>query len=292
VEPSIFVEGFGYAEGLRWHDDRLWFSDMVGGRVLAYTGDGHLDRSVEIPQPSGIGFLPDGTMLVVSMGEEAVLAVDRNGRTEPYFEFSHLGVAHNNDMVTDHLGLTYVSATDRDFQLGDELDEAMLGDTSGKITLIDPVSQEGHVVARGLPGPNGMCITADGRRLIAALSYGRQVVSFDRADNGGLSGPTTIAAFDIAQGTPDGIALDEEGGIWIGFGSAGTGFLRVDGQGRVADRIELPGVWSVACALGGADRRTLFLAVCRTTIEEFMRSGRSSGQILAVPVEVPGAGIP
>jgi sugar lactone lactonase YvrE len=226
------------------------------------------------------------------MADEAVLAVDDRGRTERLFEFAGLGVTHNNDMVTDEAGLTYVSATDRPFQLGDELDEALLGDTSGKISLIDPARQAGRVVADGLPGPNGMCISPDGRTLIVALSYGRQVVRYDRGPHGELSNQTTIAAFDIAQGTPDGIALDRDGGVWIGFGSACTGFLRVNREGQVTNQIDLPGLWSVTCALGGSDRRTLFLAVCRTTIEEFMLSGRSTGQILAVRVDVPGAGIP
>ena len=74
---TIVADGFAFPEGPRWHEDRLWFSDQHDRRVVAMDTDGKSETIVDVPQqPSGLGWLLDGRMLVVSMRDRRVLIVD------------------------------------------------------------------------------------------------------------------------------------------------------------------------------------------------------------------------
>jgi sugar lactone lactonase YvrE len=99
------VDGLAFAEGPRWHDGRLWFSDMHAQVVQRFdpaTGD--LDTVVEVPaRPSGLGWRPDGTLLVVSMTDRRLLALGPAG-LEVVADLSSVAPCHCNDMVVDRAG--------------------------------------------------------------------------------------------------------------------------------------------------------------------------------------------
>jgi sugar lactone lactonase YvrE len=281
-ETELVVDGLKYPEGLRWHQDRLWFSDMLDDRVYSWNESSGLHPEFSIGEPSGLGFLPDGRVLVVGRSETQVFGAYPGAEPQQFTSFS--GIVGINDMVTDGSGLTYVGALGKRYELGDE-DRIWDDDAPGQILLIRP-DGEYQVVASGLACPNGMVITPDGSTLVVAETYRSRLVAFRRAPDGSLSDRQIVAALD--EEMVDGLTSDAEGSSWVG---AGKRFVKVDAGGHVVDTIEVPGYRCIACMLGGAERRTLYLAVCQMTMETFVQR-QSVGRILACETAVPGAGLP
>src|SRR5262245_26946098 len=107
--PEIVLDGLAFPEGPRWHDGRLWFSDQHDKRVVAMTVDGEPETIVEVPQqPSGLGWLPDGRMLVVSMLDRRVLRLEADGKLVLHADLRDLAPGTCNDMVVDGRGCAYV----------------------------------------------------------------------------------------------------------------------------------------------------------------------------------------
>lgn len=291
--PAVVVaDGVRYAEGLRWHDQRLWFSDMLAGSVLSCGLDGVVTvASAEVAEPSGIGFLPDGRALVVSRRTDALVMLSGSTPPAPFADLAAAGVIRANDMVTDDRGVSYVGALGKVYEVGDE-GRSWGDDAPGTIACVN-ASGAVRIVARGLACGNGMAITPDRRSLIVAETYTGRLLAYERHDDDGLGARRTVAVLDGES--PDGITLDEAGHIWVGLGHGGgrgsASFVRFSPGGEVVDRIETGDWWAIGCTLGGPERRTLFLAVCRTTLAD-MVAGRSESRILAVDVDVPGAGWP
>jgi len=282
--PDTVLTDIAYAEGLRWHDDRLWFSDMLRDQVCTLDLEGRVDTVFEVDEPSGLGFLSDGRVLVVCRGTGSVLIGEPGKGTATLSALTEQGVVGVNDMVTDLDGRSYVGSLGAQYQLGDE-DRSWSGRAPGRLLCIEP-DGEWAVAAQNLACPNGMVITPDGATLIVAETYRYQLTAFDRKPDGKLTNPRVHAT--VESGFPDGLALDAEGAVWVG---AGGEFARVDSCGAVMQRVAVPGYRCISCALGGTDRRTLFLAVAQMTMEEFMRR-ESHGRIMALRVDAPGAGLP
>jgi sugar lactone lactonase YvrE len=281
-QPELVVDGLKYPEGLRWHEGRLWFSDMLEDRVYSWDRSSGLCREFSLGEPSGLGFLPDGRVLIVGRSDAQVYGAYAGAEPVQYSAFS--GVVGINDMVTDTSGFSYVGALGKRYELGDE--DRTWGDQSpGQLFLVRP-DGECQLVASGLACPNGMVITPDGSTLVVAETYRSRLVAFRRAPDGSLSDRRVVATLD--EDMADGLTSDAEGSFWVG---AGSRFVRVDAGGRVVQAIEVPGYRCIACMLGGTERRTLYLAVCRMTMETFLQR-QSVGQILEVETDVPGAGLP
>jgi sugar lactone lactonase YvrE len=157
----------------------------------------------------------------------------------------------------------------------------------GNVVMVTP-DGKARVVADNLEVPNGPAITPDHKTLIVAESFGHRLAAFDIAADGSLSGRRVFA--ELGEATPDGICLDAEGAVWVSSPLTHE-FRRVRQGGTIADRITLSGKWAVACMLGGADRRTLFLLTAETSLED-LQQGKSKGYIETVRVDVPGAGLP
>lgn len=294
---TTLVHGLTFPEGPRWHDGRFWCSDMHSGRVIASDLDGNVEDILVIngDMPSGLGWLPDGTLLVVSMERRQILAV-AEGATRVHADASSLPGEHLNDMVVNTDGRAYVGSREpRGMTMAD-----MSGiDMSVRETVL-VVEPDGtpSVAADDMIAPNGSVITPDGSTLIVAETRAHRLTAFDIQADGSLTNRRVYA--DVAPLLPDGIALDEAGAVW--FGSPVTGvFARTLPGGEITDRIVLPeGKWATACALGGPDRRTLFLATSRTTLDNLAKlrdpalvhTSDAIGWIETVPVAVPGAGLP
>lgn len=279
-ERRPLVGGLVFPEGPRWYDGRLWFSDMHAGAVMAVDLEGNLDRIANVPErPSGLGFLPDGRLLVVSMLDRRLLRLDPD-LLRQYADLTDVAGGDLNDMVVDGEGRAYVGNFGYDYLHGGEPRPARLVMVARDGTV--------RVVADDLLFPNGTVITPDGMRLIVAETGARRLTAFDIEEDGGLTNRRTFA--ELGDATPDGICLDEEGAVWVG--SPGTQeFLRVSEGGAVSARIPTPDRWAVACALGGPERKTLFLLTAKTSQQELAK-GNSKGWIETVGVEVPGAGWP
>jgi sugar lactone lactonase YvrE len=278
-DRRVVVDGLGFAEGPRWREDRLWFSDMGTGWVCAVDLDGKVEQVVEVPgRPSGLGWLPDGDLLVVSMGERRLLRYAGSGLTE-HASLAEL-VSHDcNDMVVDGRGRAYVG------NAGFDLRERPLQPRPAEVVLVMP-DGAARVVDREVVFPNGSVVTADGATLIVAETFGRRLTAFDIADDGSLANRRSFA--ELPEASPDGICLDAEGAVWVADAS-GNGCLRVREGGEIVDRIDT-GRGCFACMLGGSDRRTLLLITAEGFSGEAMR--RRTAAIEGVEVDVPGAGWP
>jgi sugar lactone lactonase YvrE len=278
-ETRVLIDGLRFPEGPRWHEDRFWFSDMHDGKVIAASMDGQTETIVEVSaDPSGLGWLPDGRLLVVSMHDRRLLRLDAEGLTEvadltPYATF------HCNDMVVDAQGRAYVGNFGFDLNAGDK-------PVAANLILVHPDGRS-EIAAEDLQFPNGTVITPDGKTLIVGESFGARLTAFDIAEDGTLNGRRVWA--ELKGAVPDGICLDEEGAIWLASPVGKGGLLRVREGGEVTDRIAVEHD-AFACMLGGPDRKTLF--ICTSASPDPAKTGNRLGRIEVVDVAVPGAGLP
>jgi sugar lactone lactonase YvrE len=271
VEP--LAKGFCFGEGPRWFEGLLWFSDMLGEAVHTADMRGSL-TTLPLPgrSPSGLGFRPDGSLLIASTEDRQVLRYD--GETVVTIaDLADLAPASLGDMVVDDAGRAYIGS------------QARSG--GGLIIRLDP-DDSATVVADDLDFPNGMVITPDRKTLIVAESIGRRLTAFTIDDGGALGGRRVFA--DGLDGPPDGIALDAEGGVWTSMTLAHQ-FERVTEGGAVTDRIDMGERVAIACTLGGPERRTLFLLSSTDAYPKRLVGTRLS-RLDAVLVTVPGAGLP
>lgn len=295
-ELRTVVTGMSFTECPRWHDGRLWFVDFYTHVVCSVAEDGSdLRTELEVPgQPSGLGWLPDGRMLVVSMRDRQVLRVEPDGSVVVHADVSEHVTGHPNDMVVDEHGRAWLGNFGFDLMGGADIETAVL-------LRIDP---DGTVtrVAEDLWFPNGSVVTPDGSTLIVDETLGNRISAFDIHDDGTLGerrdwarfgdlSPTRSLGEALGYGVlaPDGCGLDAEGHLWTADALGGRA-VRVREGGEIVDSVE-PGTGVFACMLGGSDGRTLFLC-CAPDFDEHARSAAREGEIRAVRVDVPHAGRP
>lgn len=277
--PDVLLDRLYFPEGPRWHEGRLWFSDMHGHCVMTVGLDGGARTVVEVPAaPSGLGWLPDGRLLVVSMEDRRLLRLDPNGLTE-VADLSRLATFHCNDMVVDAQGRAYVGNFGFDLHGG-------ATPVPAAVILVLP-NGAARVAADDLMFPNGTVITPDGRTLIVGESFGPRLTAFDVQPDGGLRNRRVWAALDSA--VPDGICLDAEGAIWMASPISAE-VLRVQEGGAITHRVSVS-TQAFACMLGGPQRRHLFICTATSGDPKLCRDQRD-GRIEVVEVEVPGAGLP
>ncbi|MGV9800711.1 SMP-30/gluconolactonase/LRE family protein [Mycobacterium sp. NPDC003449] len=271
VRTTELANGFCFGEGPRWFEGLLWFSDMLGEAVHTVNLSGSM-TTLPVPghAPSGLGFRPDGTLLIVSTERRQVLRYDGD-TVDVLADLSDLVPAALGDMVIDSAGRAYVGSQAR---------------SHGTIVCIDP-DDTVRVVAERLDFPNGMAITPDGRTLIVAESTGRRLSAFTVAADGALTDRRVFA--ERLDGPPDGIAIDNAGGVWAAMTLAHQ-FERIVESGAVTDRIDTGGRTAIACALGGPEGRTLFLV---TTTDAYPQRliGTKLSRVEALLVDVPAPGV-
>jgi sugar lactone lactonase YvrE len=271
------LEGLHFPEAPRWHNGRLWFSDFFRREVIALTPDGRSEVQLQLEDsPSGLGWRPDGTLLVVSMHEQRVLAWDGE-RVSQVAELSGLVGGPCNDMVVDVQGRAYVGNFGFDLYAREDPRATWL-------LRVDPDGRV-HRVAEDLWFPNGMAITTDGRTLIVAETLRHRLTAFDIGTDGGLHSRRVFA--ELPGVFPDGLCLDAQGAVWVAD-ARGYAVLRVwEGRGEEM-RLSTGENQGYACALGGPDGRTLF--VCTAPGVGPKAGALRQGRIETVTVGVPGAG--
>lgn len=277
---DVVLDGLGFPEGARWHDDSLFFSDFEA-RVVRRLPAGRAPATVvaEVPgQPSGLGWDPDGALLVVSMLDRRLLRVTPGGDHEEVADLGGIATHHANDLLVDGTR-AYVGNFGYDRSGGAPPAPAALA-------LVDVTTGAARVAAEGLHFPNGMARLGDDR-LIVAETTAQRLTSLRIADDGTLHDPHPWA--DIAPAAPDGIALDAEGAVWVASPPTAE-VLRVAEGGRVLQRVATgpTGRTAFACALGGAAGRTLFVCASVRPSERTDRDARP-GAVLAIEVDVPAA---
>ncbi|HJN49133.1 MAG: SMP-30/gluconolactonase/LRE family protein [Pseudomonadales bacterium] len=276
---TILLDGLRFGEGPRWHKGRLWFSDMHDCKVLALDLNGQVETIVTVPnQPSGLGWLPDDTLLIVSMADRRLLKNTPAG-LEEVADLSSLASFHCNDMVVDATGRAYIGNFGFDLLNNAPRDFA-------ELVLVTP-NGEARVVAKEMRFPNGTVITPDGNTLIVGETTAAALTAFDITADGSLDNRRTWAQLDNA--VPDGICLDADDGIWVAS-PVSNEVLRVTEGGQVTDRIQVE-TQAFACMLGGEDRKTLFILTAESSSPADSENKRS-GRVEAVRVAVAGAGSP
>lgn len=277
------LDGLAFAEGPRWHDGRLWFSDMHSHVVQALDpATDAVETIVEVPgRPSGLGWRPDGTLLVVSMTDRRLLAVV-DGSLEEVADLTDAAPWDCNDMVVDRDGNAFVG------NFGFDLHDP---EADHRTTTLVRVSNDGdvRVVADDLFFPNGTVITPDGSTLVVGESFGGCLTAFDIDADGSLSNRREWAR--VMGAVPDGICLDADGAIWMAS-PVDNRVVRVAEGGQVLDEIRTSDERQpFACMLGGDHGTTLFVCTAIDSDPETCRRVRS-GRIETAEVDVAGAGLP
>lgn len=289
IDPrfSVLVSGHSFLESPRWHDDHLWLSDFYTHQVLRVDLRGRVEKIAEVPgQPSGMGWLPDGRLLVVSMRDRKVLRQEADGRLVTHADLGSIAGGHANDMVVDAQGRAFVGNFGFDLMGGGKPHSATLA-------RVDPDGSV-HAVASDLHFPNGSMITPDGKTLIVCETMGNRISAFDIGPDGALGPRRDWASFDPVPGqlkaAPDGATLDAEGAVWFAD-AMGHRVVRMAPGGEILESIDTGALGAFACALGGPQRRTLFICVA-PDFNEHARQRAREASVWSTEVGVPGAGSP
>jgi sugar lactone lactonase YvrE len=287
-DTEVFYEGLYFGEGPRWRDGRLWLSDFHAHAVFSFGSGGNRKTELQIPdQPSGLGWLPDGRLLVVAMGNLCVLRLDPDG-LRVHADVSEYSTYACNDMVVDGQGRAWVGNFGFDLnglvqRVGPE---AMMRDhPTTNIVRVDPDGSI-HLASDGMHFPNGSVITPDGRTLIVAETLALRLTAFDISDDGSLSNRRVWAP--TGDRAPDGICLDEDGNIWVANATAPECVHLAPG-GEILRTVRTSQN-CYACMLGGEERRTLFMVTAPTSGPAASTGPR--GRVEVCEAEVPGAGYP
>lgn len=263
------VDGLGFAEGLRWRDGKLWFSDFLTRKVQTVDLHGTMEWIGYIPgQPSGLGFTPEGDPLVVSMIDRKLLKVGFE-QLDVFADLAQLGTPPCNDMLVDTNGTAYISTFS--YELWYEKPPELAASSLLRVSADGNVG----VAASDLRMPNGIAVLGDGATLVVAETHACRLTAFTIEPDGELVERRCFANLDCH---PDGICADANGDVWVS-GLYESKFVKVREGGEVLETIPTPGKWAVACALGGANEEYLFCATASVNKANDLRMGRSRSAI-------------
>lgn len=285
TETKILVDqGIVWGEGPRWHEGVLYFSDIMGKKVMKTDLNGKAEIVVEVPgMPSGTGFLPDGRILIVSGMDGKLFSEEAGGLVEYADMYKGLnGTMGINDMVVDSNGNAYVGC------YGYDITKYRGGPAPGWVALVTP-DKKIKKVGEDIMCPNGMVITPDGSTLIAADTIARLLIAWKIESDGSLSGRRIFAKLDDG---PDGISIDAEGAIWAALPHMKEVVRVLDG-GEITHRVKMSHK-PLACMLGGPERKTLFIVT--VSADDINDPGALKEKCSCVEyvenIEVSGAGLP
>ena len=285
---ETLMKGLTFGEGPRWHENKFYFSDFYSHKVYSLDLSGKHEVIVEIPnQPSGLGWTPDGTMLIVSMKDRKLMSF-KDGQLNERADLTELSGFHCNDMVVDIDGNAFIGNFGFNTYDGEEIKPTNL-------ILVRP-GEEPVLAADNLFFPNGTVITPDNKTLIVGETYAARLTAFDKSEDGSLSNRRIWADLKVnaEEGSvplPDGMCIDEEGAIWVASPSTAE-VIRVHEGGMISERIPVQ-TNAFACMLGGEDRRTLFICTSNGSgVDPEAALREKSGKIEITQVDVPGCGKP
>lgn len=287
-DTTTLIDGLYFGEGPRWHQGRLWFSDFYAHAVKSVDESGAVRTELELDdQPSGLGWLPDGRLLVVAMKERSVKRLDPTGLVL-HADISHLTAHLCNDMVVDAQGNAWVG------NFGFDLDAdlrargaAVLSDhPTTNLVRIDADGSV-HLAATGMHFPNGSVITPDGKTLIVAETLAGCLTAFTIQADKSLTDRRIWAP--LPGVAPDGICLNENNQVWVA-NAIGPEVLRVAEGGEILEQVATSQP-CYACMLGGQDGKTLF-AITAASSDGEQASVEKTGKIETLQVQSARAGWP
>jgi sugar lactone lactonase YvrE len=285
AEP--FLSGLYFGECPRWHEGRLWYSDFFDHAVFSVSSSGERRTEVDFDgEPAGLGWLPDGRLLINSRLDRAIMRREADGTLVRHGDLTPWATWHANDMVVASNGQAY--AGNFGFNL-DGLYDGSVPPTDIAPTSLVRVDPDGSSceAAADIAFPNGTVITDDGATLIIAESMGGLLSAFDRQPDGTLTGRRTWAA--LPGVAPDGICLCADGTVWVA-NALGAECVRVAEGGEIVERV-VTSQGCFACMLGDDDRQTLYLVTAESSDAAKARAARH-GALEKVRTTVPGAGLP
>jgi sugar lactone lactonase YvrE len=289
-EVRLLVDGGSFFECPRWHEGRWWVSDFHRHSVFAIGQDGQQQVAMTVDaQPAGLGWLPDGSLLVASMKDHRLLRKWPDDSITEHADLTGLCRGYLNDMIVDAEGRAYVGNFGYAVAAGESRAPCPL-------VCVD-VDGTASIVGEDLLFPNGTVITADGRTLIVAETMGCRLSAFTIQPDGSLTdrriwaqlAPTPAPDAEVPIG-PDGCCLDAEGQIWVAD-AFGRRCRRIGEGGAISEEITIPGQGIYACMLGGSDGRTLLMCVAPNFGEANRRDVRDAS-LFTTQVDVPRAGLP
>jgi sugar lactone lactonase YvrE len=271
LKPDLFASGFMFLEAPKWHDGRLWVSDVFDNKVFVLSATGYCENFVEIlNRPSGLGYLSDGSLIIVSAKDRKLLRF-KGAELSEYADLSNHAAGWLNDFAIDAQDRIYVGNFGYDFTAGE----------ARRTTSLHRVDPDGTIatVAEQVDFPNGSVVINEGRTLIVAETWEARLTAFDISLSGELSNRRLYA--NLGKRQPDGICADAEGAIWAGIYNTGE-FVRVLDGGEITHYVKFDGS-GISCTLGGPGGRTLFLTAYIGTAED-MAAGKRNSAIFTVDV--------
>jgi sugar lactone lactonase YvrE len=280
ADAQTLLTGLVMGESPRWHDDRLWLSDMGAGEVIAVDPEGRSEVVARVPSGlAGIGFLPDGQLLIVANRDGLLLRLEPDGSLMRHADLTGVFRPPWSDLVVDGRGNAYISNVGFDFPDGEF--------AAGIVALVT-TDGSARQVADGFSVANGLAVTPDNSTLIVAESYGSRLTAFDIGGDGSLSKRRVWA--DLPGDHPDGICIDAEGAVWYADVPA-KHCVRVREGGEVLQTIDLD-LGCFACALGGTDGHTLFVTAAEWPLPQMTGGDRRTGQVVTLQAPARAAGWP
>ena len=273
--PTLWVDDFLFLEAPKWQRDRLWVSDVFDKKLYTIDADGRRTARHDVPgRPAGIGFMPDGRTVVVSMRDRTLMTTSHAGLTL-LADLSGIAAGDLNDLVIDELGRIYIGNFGYDFH----------GGAPKQLTDLHVIEPDGtiRVAASGLEFPNGAVLIDNGRTLVVAETWACRLTAFDRAADGTLSNARLFA--NLGQREPDGLCADAANGVWAACFNTGE-FVRVMDGGEITDAFRC-GEHAISCDLGGSDGKTLFCSAYAGSFAD-MDAGKRLGALFTLRVETPG----
>jgi sugar lactone lactonase YvrE len=296
---NVLFTGLGVPESLRWHDGALWFCDLVrGGSVYRVSPTGELERIVEVPgRAGGLGWLPDGRMLVVSMDQRCVYRLEADGTLVRHAELGDIAGGDANDMLVDAGGRAYVGNFGFDYHgaMKSQANAMLYAPPGPPRAPLATFAPDGSLIGTSEPlyFPNGAVLLEGGRTLVVAETMAMRLTAFTVAPDGSLLDPRPwasliasplwralnagglvgrmtrrvstlldrpwIAKRSASPIAPDGICVHSDGAtIWAANALRGE-CVRVAPGGKILDRVKTTQL-TLSCVIGGPDQRTLYAA--------------------------------
>lgn len=263
---DIGLKGLRFCDALRWHDDELWFSDLLGRHIYHYNpATGQLNRIAYIAgQPSGLGHMSDGTLVAASMLDRLILRWIE-GKPTIFRDLSSICTSPLNDLLVDEHDRIYVGS----FGFQPAYDDPRNAQPSN-LYLIKNIDDDTipyvSVVAEDLLFPNGMVMTHGGTRLVVAETFANRITRFDVHSDGSLSHRTVLC--DLGDRAPDGLCATTDDSVWVGCPFSEE-FLKISANGKMLEVVKTEGRWAVSPVIGGTNQDLLFLATAATSLHDY-----------------------